>query len=278
MKRKRKLKKSQKRQLILTLVSASATLIVLVIATIAWFVNMKQVSGDGVKINAFETRPEMEYRFVRGEDINGNWKTFDWKDPTYTGTGEAPEIEWKKFSSLHTGFNIAPNLKAPGDILFVQIKIKNDGTTPVSVREFGFLEAEEDEEVPVRIIPEGGTEEDAEAYYLGTQIRTKLLEVDGTAVSDAEDENSGYKYLTEIDENNTVSSPRVTLFSSDNNVIAAHGEQIFTFLIEFENKSVSQNEFKHFGTTRPDGTKGNECCKRKLFVDYSTVLNDNDNN
>ena len=253
--------KRQRRQVILSLVSASATIIALVIATIAWFVNLKQVSGEGMKINAFETRPEMEYRFVKGEDIVGGWKNFDWKD-----------IEWKNLSRLHTDFNVAPNLKAPGDILYVQVKVKNSGATTLSVREFGFMEAAEGEEVPVLITPRGETEE--KPYYLGTQIRTKLLKVDNINCEDTEQ----YKYLTVIDESGMVSSPKVILFSSDSYTIAPGGEQIFTFLIEFENKNEPQNEFKHFGTKRPDGKTGNECCKRKLFVDYSTVLNNNDNN
>ena len=195
-----------------------------------WFTENKEVTASGMHTQAYHSKFKVYYQLPANGIYSQN-----------------------NFTEITVGqvLPVLGELKAPGDVVEFQIKIESVGTRPITLNGFG-LEAPTIREEMARAYDSDG-DGVTEAHYLSTEIKTKLLAVNDTAVTMSE---------VFLRENNT--SPRIDFFEKSNlsGIVLEKGESVvFTVQLSFINRpNISQNQFKNFAQYG--------VCARRLFFSY----------
>ena len=205
-----------------------------------WFAKNQTVTASGMTTIAYHSKFRVYYS-IPVRDDQGNYVLDEQGKITYQDFVEITDQDLPIFDEL----------QAPGDVTQFKIKVVSIGAIPVTLKGFG-LEAPNAMEETARAYDSDG-DGVTEAHYLSTEIKTKLLAVNDTAVTMSE---------VFLRENNT--SPRIDFFEKSNlsGIVLEKGESVvFTVQLSFINRpNISQNQFKNFAQYG--------VCARRLFFSY----------
>ena len=232
-----------------TLIAVLAMLIfaIVVVApnlSFGWFAKNQTVTANGMHVQAYHSKFKVYYALAQFDE-NGD-KVLDENGNTVYG----------EFIEADGVLPLFDRLSAPGDTTEFKIKIESIGKVPVLLNGFG-LESPNSTEEMARVLDTDG-DGNAEAHFLSTEIKTRLLSVEDTSLE------SEYVFLRE--ENTSEMPERIDYFdqmTDDDGILLNQGDTVtFTVEMAFHNRpDVSQNQFKNFDDFGE--------CSRRLFFTYN---------
>ena len=219
----------------ISLVAVFAVLVVSLVAisynwSFGWFSENNDVSANGMSVQANVPTIDVYYRDLSSSITTSNWTKVDLTNP----------------------INVARSLTSPGATAKFEIKIVNNSTYPITLKEFGFAAPTASEEVA-----------NAAGVFLSTELYTTVESVGAEGASPgftlnsppALDETGLALSTGKIDYIQYVSNPSVI-------TLPAGGNVVFKLNIMFVNRETSQNDYKNFGRDN-DGV-----CSRRLYLTY----------
>jgi len=224
-----------KNKLISSIINVSVIFVVFCVVCVfifgdvfGWFSSNDKVNATGMSVNAYAKRVSVEYA-VGTEGDKGN---ITYSAYTTTTTGELPVTE---------------NINAPGDYSVFKLRIKNNSGKAFDIDSVGFKAPDSTTEVPVTV--------ESVNYYLGTQLKVTLIEINEVSVSSP----TGLTLLTLNGENFVTEELN---FYDETTTLNNNDYLVLTVKLEFIESGTVQDPYKNFGN--PDGI-----CKRILNIEFS---------